>query len=207
MRILLTTWTALLLGCLLPAQAQGQDVLDKIAKDICPCMGSISDQMPKDTLTIKLGVCMISAAMPYQKELKKKYGVDLERLDGPTGEKLGHLVAAKLVTSCPGFAEMAIRLAQEETPPPPPSVPNERTVHGAVQEITPGQFLTITVKTDNGRSYEFLLLEHVPNVEQVSQDPGKAKGFHAKWSYVEREFFDPYTRTYKIHRVLTGVEP
>ncbi len=206
MRFLLSTCVALLLSGLLTDPVHGQDVLDKISGEICPCVGDLNGQVPKDTLTIKLGVCMISAAMPYQKELKKKYGVDLERLDGPTGERLGQLVAVKLVTTCPGFAELAMRLAEEDAPPPPPG-PSLRTVQGTIQEITPSQFLTITVRTDHGPSYEFLLLDHVPNIEQVSQEPAKAKGFYAKWDYEEREFYDPYTRTYKTFRVLRSITP
>lgn len=206
MRFLLSTCVALLLSGLLTDPVHGQDVLDKISGEICPCVGDLNGQVPKDTLTIKLGVCMISAAMPYQKELKKKYGVDLKRLDGPTGERLGQLVAVKLVTTCPGFAELAMRLAEEDAPPPPPG-PSLRTVQGTIQEITPSQFLTITVRTDHGPSYEFLLLDHVPNIEQVSQEPAKAKGFYAKWDYEEREFYDPYTRTYKTFRVLRSITP
>jgi hypothetical protein len=76
-----------------------------------------------------------------------------------------------------------------------------------VQEVTPSQFLTVTVRTDHGPTYEFLLLDHVPNIEQVSQEPGKAKGFYAKWDYEEREFYDPYTRTYKTYRVLRSITP
>ena len=206
MRLILFSCGALLLSILFADPVHGQDVLDKISNDICPCVGNLSQSTPRDTLTIKLGVCMISAAMPYQKELKKKYGVDLERFDGPTGERLGQLVAAKLVTTCPGFAELAMRLAEEDAPPST-SDSNLRTVQGTVLEVTPSQFLTITVRTDAGPSYEFLLLDHVPNIEQVCQEPAKAKGYYAKWDYEEREFYDPYTRTYKTYRVLHSITP
>lgn len=207
MRLLLQPGIALFLGLLTTNPTAGQDVLDKISHEICPCVGDLNAQTPRDTLTIKLGVCMITGALPYQKELKKKYGVDLERFDGPTGERLGQLVATKLVVNCPGFAELAMRLAQEEDVPPAPTSPSVRTVQGTVQEVTPSQFLTVTVRTDHGPTYEFLLLDHVPNIEQVSQEPGKAKGFRAKWDYEEREFYDPYTRTYKTYRVLRSITP
>lgn len=189
-----------------PLLVKSQDVLDNISKDVCPCLQELSPQAPKDSLNMKLGLCMLTHALPYQRELKKKHGVDLDQFDGPTGEKLGRLLAMKLVVNCPGFTELVVRLSEEEMPPPP-AILDARTVYGTVQEVTPSQFLTITVKTDDGPSYEFLLLEHVTNIDQVSQDPGKARGFHAKWGYREREFFDPFTRTYKTYRVLLSMEP
>ncbi len=198
----LTTVFMLLAGTL-----QAQDMLDKLAKDMCPCMEGISETMPKDSVTLKMGICMLTASMPYEKELRKKHGIDLAKIDGESGERLGQLVAVRLMTTCPDFASLAIKLAEDEAPPPPPSGPPVRIVQGTVQDVTPSQFLTITVRTDAGPSYEFLLLDHVTNAEQVSQEPGKAKGFFAKWGYEEREFFDPYTRTYKTYRVLRSIEP
>ncbi|HRO98828.1 MAG TPA: hypothetical protein PLN54_05285 [Flavobacteriales bacterium] len=192
---------------LLPVDLHAQDVLDAIARDVCPCLGDLSAPMGKDSLTMKLGVCMLQASMPHQKELKKKYGVDLARFDGESGEKLGGLIAVKLITSCPDFMPLAMRLAEDDAPPPVAPGPAVRTVHGSVQEVTPSQFLTITVRTEDGRTYDLLLLDHVPNVEQVSQDPAKARGFHGKWGYEEREFFDPYTRSYRTYRVLRTLEP
>lgn len=170
-------------------------------------MDGITEELPRDTLTMRMGICMLTASMPYEKELRKKYGIDLSKIDGESGERLGQLVSLRLITTCPNFASLAMKLAEEEEAPPPPPGPTVRVVQGTVQEITPSQFLTITVRTDAGPSYEFLLLDHVMNAEQVSQEPAKAKGFFAKWGYEEREFFDPYTRTYKIYRVLRSIEP
>jgi len=190
--------------------SMAQDYLDKITKEICPCMDDLNETLPQDSLNMKLGLCFLTASMPYEKELRRKHGIDLSNFNEEAGERLGSLLAVKLIGTCPKFAAMAMRMAQQEAaPPPPPSgpVPNVRTVYGSVQSLTPSQFLTLTIKTDDGPSYELLLLDHVANIDQVSQDPAKAKGFHGKWSYVEREFFDPYTRTYKTYRVLTGLEP
>lgn len=206
MRIIFT----LLLVAGLIQTTTAQDYLDKITKEICPCMDDINESMPQDSLNMKLGLCFLTASMPYEKELRKKHGIDLSNFNDEAGERLGSLLAVKLIGTCPKFAAMAMRMAQQEAAPPrTPNGPvlNVRTTYGSVQAVTPSQFLTITVKTDDGPSYEFLLLDHVPNIDNISQDPAKAKGYHGKWSYVEREFFDPYTRTYKTYRVLTGLEP
>lgn len=203
---------ALLCALTTPATLRAQDVLDAISRDLCPCLDALNGEMPKDTLTMKIGVCMLQRAMPYQKELKRKHGVDLSRFDHDTGAQLGNLIGTRLVANCPSFVSLAMRLSQENetsassSKPAVPATPL-RVVHGTVQEVTPSQFLTITVKTDDGRSYEFLLLDHVANVEQITQEPGKARGFHAKWGYEERELYDPYSRTYKNHRVLRTLEP
>jgi hypothetical protein len=191
-----------------PPCLSAQDVADKIAKDACPCFDGMDGKTMSEEQTTQFGVCMVSKAFPYAKELKRKHGIDLDNMNEDTGEKLGALVASRMIAQCPGFAEFAVALAgreEEEIPPPPPGTPREVT--GTVQETKPGQFLTVVVRKDDGATVELLLLDHVTNAERVYTDPAKARGLAATWQYAERDFLDPYTRTYKTYRVITGIEP
>jgi hypothetical protein len=186
--------------------ACGQDVLDKIATEMCPCLSDLPKDAPVDSLNERLGLCMITTAVPYQKELKRKYGVDLASLDSEKGEKLGQLLALHLFANCPAFGELAMRLAKEDEPPPTQaSLEPEKSVHGTVQETKPSQFLTVMIKTDNGPTYELILLEHVANAERIYEEPAQARGLKGVWGYSEREFLDPYTRAFKTYRVLTHI--
>lgn len=194
------------------SSTSAQDVLDKIARDCCPCVTELKTDS-SDQLATKMGLCMLSSALPYKKELKKKYGVDLNDINDENGETFGQMLALHLATQCPGFTELALRLASEgedtdasaEQPPPPPPVAT-KTISGVVQETHPAAFLTVLVRADDGTTYELLLLDHVANAERVYLDPAKARGLSASWTYEEREFLDPYSRSYKTYRVIRNIE-
>ncbi len=189
------------------AVSAGQDVYDQIAKEACPCVEE-AQEVASDSAQVKLGLCMIAKATMYRKELKKKHGVDLDRMDGDKYRELGQTIGARMVVHCPEFAEFAMRLAQASSVEAPPDVQDlEKRVQGVVQETHPSQFLTVVVKLEGGLTYELLLLDHVPNAERIYQEPASARGLKAMWSYEEREFLDPYTRAYKTYRVITGIEP
>ncbi|MFT3884528.1 MAG: hypothetical protein QM724_03585 [Flavobacteriales bacterium] len=189
--------------------SQAQDVLDKVAKDSCPCVDEAM-QDSTDAAAAKLGTCMLTKAMPYKKELKKKYGMDLDRIDGESGRAFGQMLGIHIAMQCPRFAEFSMRLAAQtekenaEIPPPPTTI---RTITGVVQETHPSAFLTVLVRAGDGTAYELLLLDHVANAERVYQDPAKARGLAADWTYEEREFLDPYSRSYKTYRVIRGITP
>jgi hypothetical protein len=182
-----------------------QDVADKIAREACPCLDGLDGTTITEEQTAELGVCMIGKAFPYSKDLKRKYGIDLDKMNEETGRELGVLIAGRMASQCPGFAEFAVALANKEEPTPALDAP--RNITGTVQETKPGQFLTVVVRKDDGATIELLLLEHVTNAEKVYEDPARARGLKADWSYVEREFFDPFTRSYKTYHVITEVTP
>jgi hypothetical protein len=190
---------AMVLCVLGVAAAQAQDVLDKISKDMCPCLDKYAAEESLDSLKVNLGVCMI------------KYGIDLNHMDKGDGERLGQVLALRLISQCPSFTGLAMRMAKEddEPPPSPAALTNAdlKSVHGVLQETHPSQFLTMTVKLDNGLTYEFLLLDHFENAERVYEEPAKARGLAAEWRYEEREYLDPYTRSYKSYRVLRAIKP
>lgn len=186
------------------SNAWSQDVADRIALECCPCIEGMDAANMTEEQQVKFGLCMVSHSMPYAKELKRRHGIDLDRMNDKTGEKLGILIASRMVVQCPGFAEFAVALANADEVPP--EVGAERMVTGTVKETKPGQFLTVVVRKEDGANLELLLLEHVANAERVYTEPATARGLTAAWSYVERDFLDPYTRTYRTYRVITGIE-
>lgn len=197
----------LLVVSLSAAICVSQDVYDQIAKEACPCVKE-AQEVVSDSAQVKLGLCMIATATIYRKELKKKQGVDLDRMDAEKYRALGQTIGARMVVHCPEFADFAMRLAQAPAVEAPPSAQNlNKPVQGVVVETHPSQFLTVVVKLESGLTYELLLLGHVPNAERVYQEPAAARGLNAMWSYEEREFLDLYTRAYKTYRVITGIEP
>lgn len=180
-----------------------QDVLDKIARESCDCLNALDrTTMKGDALQMQLGLCMMKAAAPYEKELRKQHKVDMARLDSDTGERLGELVGMRLVSVCPDFLAMISEM-QEETEPATPDAP-VTSVNGTVTGLRDRQFSTVLVKDVSGRTVELMRLEHFPNADMLAGTA--ATGLSATFFYTMRELYDPVAGTYRSTNVLVGME-
>lgn len=118
-------------------KSYSQGILDSIAKKTCICIDSAKTlKMDRNQQLTEFGVCMIKTAEPYKKELKRDYNIDLNILNKETGEKLGRLIALKLVGNCPTFKE----LMQNEISNQIDKKEKELVFKGKVKEIKKNQF-------------------------------------------------------------------
>ena len=184
-----------------------QDVIDAIAVESCSCIKELDQSsLTGEALQMQLGLCMMRSAAPYEKELRKKYKVDMARLDHATGEKLGELVGVRLVMVCPEFVEMLPALTGEEVEDPATASTESAAgqVTGVVTGLRDRQFSTVLVKDINGRTVELLRLDHFAGADLLNG--ATATGVKATFSYVVRELYDPVAGTYRAHNVLVGLE-
>jgi hypothetical protein len=181
-----------------------QDVLDGIAKGTCDCLLALDrNEFQGEALQMQLGLCMMKASAPYEKELRKQYKVDFSRLDDGAGEKLGELVGMRLVGVCPEFLQI---LAEMESAPATEAVDVViSSVTGVVTGLRDRQFSTILVKDVSGRTVELLRLEHFQNADLLAG--ASATGVKGTFAYTVRELYDPVAGTYRSHNVLVGLEP
>jgi hypothetical protein len=104
-----------LVGILILTFSRAQDVLDSISVHSCECISLLDlKNMPKEKLTIELGLCMMKAAQPYEKQLKQSYGIDMKKVDRGDGEKLGRLVGLKMASSCATFTDLITKITSDE---------------------------------------------------------------------------------------------
>ncbi len=199
---------ALLLALLPLAPLKAQDVLDKIAQESCSCAADLDTTANEEQRNIQLGLCMLQNAAPYQKELKKKYGVDLNNLD-EGGERFGQLIGMRLALHCPEFVALMARLSEEsEVEEPPAQAPvMTSTMDGSLMSVKSGQFLTLVVKKEDGSTQDLLLLGHAENAEQVLRRPDQGRGTTGTWTYTTSDLYDAASRTYRPFYVLKAVEP
>lgn len=198
--------SALLLALLPSAQLQAQDVLDKIAKESCTCATDLDTTLNEEERNMQLGLCMLQSAMPYQKELKKKYDIDLNKID-EDGERFGQMLGMRLAVQCPEFvAMMANESSEEEEAIVAAPVLPTSSMEGALSTVKTGQFLTLVVKKDDGAMVELLFLDHAAGVDQVLRRPDQGRGTTGSWTYVTQDLFDPVSRSYRPFYVVKGVE-
>lgn len=185
-----------------------QDVVDKISKDACKCMEGVKMvDNDKEGYETQLGLCFFTAAMPYEKDLKKKHGIDLNNMSDKDGEKLALLIATRMAAHCPDMLITLASLDDEEEGEASPTqaeieAANSSTLDGEVTGSRKEGFVTLTVRSASGRSVELLWLEFFMGAEQLNN--GNAQGKKGQFSYVERELFDAASGTYRKYNVLTG---
>jgi len=197
-----------LLGALVALSgAQAQDVLDKIAKESCSCATGLDTTLNEEERNMQLGLCMLQSAMPYQKELKKKHGIDLNNIENE-GERFGQLLGMRLAVQCPEFVALMARMnAAEEEAAATSTVPTVpvNTFDGALSTVKSGQFLTLVVRKEDGATVELLFLDHAEGVEQVLRRPDQGRGTVGSWSYTTQDLFDPVSRSYRPFYVVKAV--
>jgi len=180
-----------------------QDVLDNISRGTCDCLLELDrNEYKGEALQMQLGLCMMKASAPYEKELRKQYKVDLSQLDAGAGEKLGELVGMRLVGVCPEFLQIVADMESE----PAAAVVEQvtATVNGVVTGLRDRQFSTILVKDVSGRTVELLRLEHFQNADLLAG--ASATDVKGIFTYTVKELYDPVAGTYRSHNVLVGLE-
>jgi hypothetical protein len=177
------------------SQIKAQDVLDSISAHTCDCVTKLDiEKLPKEKLTIELGLCMMQAAQPFEKELKQKYDVDMKKVNKGEGEKLGRLVGLKMASNCPVFTQLITRITSDD--------PVTNSIEGTITELVNEQFITIVLKDEDGRDQKIIWLEYFKNSEKLLQ---KGKNKNVTIEYEERELFSPKFNDYIKYKVATGI--
>src|SRR5690606_33109504 len=113
---------------------------------------AMPDSVVGDRADMLLGVCVIEAAAPYTKQLKKDFGLDLGNLD-KYGDKLGELIGVRMVSICPDviikYSQKAEALEEEE------AKEEAEEISGVVTKIEDNQFVTFWVKERSGKESRF----------------------------------------------------
>lgn len=190
MRILLQ----LLLLLLSITTIHAQDAMDHIAEATCTCATAIDTSLSIAEIQTALGTCMIQSTTPFKKELKRKFGFDMDHFD-QDAEALGKTIGIRMAAICPAFFTLLSRkeqLTKVEDPPPSPGL----FVIGKLVAVKPGQFLTLAILAEDGRTLDLLLLGQAKGVDGILRSPDQGRGKTGEWHYRPDELFDPLSRTY-----------
>ena len=184
-----------LVGILILTFSRAQDVLDSISVHSCECISLLDlKNMPKEKLTIELGLCMMKAAQPYEKQLKQSYGIDMKKVDRGDGEKLGRLVGLKMASSCATFTDLITKITSDEA--------ETSSIDGTITDFVSEQFVSIVIKDSDGRDQKIIWLEYFKNSEKLLTN-GKNKNVTIE--YQERELYNPKFNDYIKYKVATGI--
>lgn len=199
MRHLLPVWVLLAL----PTSTFAQDALDKIAQHACGCVAGLTEVADQDERNTQMGLCMLSEASKYEKELKKKHGFDLSKID-QEGEALGRAVGFRMAKHCPDVLMKMVDASEKQTATGTTSS-TEKTMVGKLTEVRRGEFLTLVVRSETGSTYELLVLGPVANGGALLENVDGAVGRSMAWSFEESELFDVRSGAFRNFKVLRSI--
>lgn len=184
------------------AQTAGSDYMTTLAKEACNCLSNISDTLDTETLNMKLGLCMLEKAQPYEKQLKKDYGINFDKID-EDGEKLGRLIGLKMASHCP---DAVIKLSQRNQPATA-TPQGEQQISGQLIKIEEDPFVQFHLRDAQGKVSRYYWFTFVESHLDMLEDYKSLLTQTLSFKYVVQEFFDPRLGEYRNFNVLTWVGP
>ena len=122
-----------------------QQYMDKIVVQSCECLGKVSETLEPEQYNVELGLCMIEASMPYKKQLKKDYDINLDQIESE-GEKLGRVIGLKMVAVCPTALVRMTKKNQETK-----KTEADDTIEGIITNVESDFFVSFHLKDDSGK--------------------------------------------------------
>jgi hypothetical protein len=177
-----------------------QDYMDIIIKKSCECLDKVSDTLETQQFNMKLGICMIEASMPYKKQIKKDYDINLDKID-TEGEKLGRVIGIKMASVCPSTLLKMSQKVNSKTEP----VKEEQTSIGMVTKIESDFFVIFSLKDELGKITKYYWLTFVDSQFDLANSYSTLIGKSVSISYETQEFFDPRLLEYRRFFVIKSI--
>lgn len=180
-----------------------QDYMDQVVSKACDCVNEEFLQTSNEQQrNLKLGLCWIDAAMPYKTEIKTDYKINLDKLNGTQGEKLGKIIGVKMASACP---DKLMKVSQEQLPADA-EISIETAFRGAVVKIENDFFVVFSIKDElTGKIYKLLWLHPVKSPFDIINDYPSLMNQVVDCSYTTQELFDPRINEYRRFNVLTEI--
>lgn len=190
-----------------------QKYLEKITEETCTCIEKIIQDKtiaPND-IHEKMGLCMISAVAPYQKQLKKDFNFDIGNSSSSNFEQLGKMIGMQMVGKCPNTLMAVTKLANTEEKEEV-KVEGKRSAFtatkksiGTVTKIENNLFLTFFVKNKNGKTSKFYWMNFVDSELDLTNTKALI-GKSIDITYKTEEFYDPNIQEYRSFNVITKIK-
>ncbi|MBX7224813.1 MAG: hypothetical protein K1X55_02160 [Chitinophagales bacterium] len=186
---------------------KSQDYMDKIVEKACDCVSDIDKN--GENYTMKLGLCMIEASMPYAKQIKKDYGIEMIGIHGKDAQKLGQILGMKMAIKCPdALIEASQEVLEDDKVNIYGDVENtlsNESVTGVINDIKEETFVTISIKDENGKISKYIWLTYVDCEEDFLTNYKDYLGEKVTIKFDVQEFFDPKIQEYRNYNVITSL--
>lgn len=185
--------------------AFSQDYMDEITRKTCECIENIEEGTESEQFKMKIGLCMLQAAEPHQKKLKKDHGINWDKID-TQGEKLGRIIGMKMAATCP---DALLALAgkdddEEESRKIDESFKN--TFEGEVSSIDGEVFKVFSVTHENGNVSKFYWFTMAASNFTITNNYQLLLEEKVVITYRTEEMFDARIGEYRPFNIITRID-
>lgn len=178
-----------------------QKYMDEIAQESCKCIEKVADTLELNRRQMEIGFCMIEAASPYKKKLKKDYGIDFDYID-EHAEELGRIIGLRMASFCP---DAIMNVANSVNEGPPLEDLSENITTGKVIAIKDNLFVEFSIRDEQGKIAKFYWLTFVESDIQLSMEYRSLKDQNIQVHYSTQEFFDARINEYRTFNIIEKI--
>jgi hypothetical protein len=176
-----------------------QDYMDKILEKTCNCAESLPDTLTTDRFNILLGTCMIEASMPYKKQIKKDYNINMDNVE-TEGERLGRMIGLKMAAYCPDMLAKLAKRAKGKN-----EYATDESVNGTITKIEKDPFVIFSVKDDQGKITKLYWLKFIQSDTELVENYESLLDKSVKIVYRQEEYFDPKIAQYRLFKIIKSL--
>ncbi len=178
-----------------------QDYIDKIALKACEFLNTVSDTIEPERLNLELGFCMIEAAKPYKKQLKRDYNIDFSKID-TYGKELGMIIGLKMTSVCPNALLIWISREKQKND----NKDSERIFEGQIISIDDKKFVEFSLKDEAGKISKFYWLTYIESNVELSNNYKTLLEESVRITFLTQEFFDARIAEYRTFNIIRKLE-
>jgi hypothetical protein len=180
--------------CYLISNSQ-ENYLDIIANKSCECIKEKKATKP-NLSSSELGICLLTSAKDYQKDIFKDHNLDINSLDGESGEKLGQLIGLRMAFVCP---DLLSEFADDD------EVQENYTQTGYITKINNDPVVIFELKNDSGKIEKFYWLTFIETSFDLQNSFKELLEKNVQIDYVQQELFDPRIKEYRFFNIITSL--
>ena len=183
-----------------------QDYKNKIAKASCDCITKTGEEI-KDAKTreMKLGLCMITASMPYSKELKRDYNIDVNNVGDESDksfEELGGKIGLLMATEC---SDVFIKIFAENNAESGNSG-SELVINGTLKKIEKENFVVFHIVGENNNLTKFYWVSNIESNLDLPKEYNSLINKKVNITYYTTEIFDAKINDYKNLNIISSLK-
>jgi hypothetical protein len=178
-----------------------QDYMNEIAIKSCECLNTISDTLDTERFNLELGLCMIEAAAPYKKRLKKDYRIDFNKID-EHGADLGRIIGLRMASVCPdAVVKLANRTNDTEA-----ALLAENLFEGQIVGIDDSKFVEFSIKDAQGKIWKFYWFTFIESGIELTNNYQSLMEQYVQITYTTQDLFDARIQEYRNFNVIQKLE-
>ncbi|WP_294265831.1 hypothetical protein [uncultured Chryseobacterium sp.] len=190
-----------LLLILLFATGFSQDYKAGIAISACECFKKLkAENTDPEILETKLGFCIINAAEPYAKQLKKEYNLDILRDES---SETGKLVATWILKECP---DLFLEMVDHEEKNGAKVRSSEMSVSGTVSRIEKDEFIVFHIVASDGNLTKLYWITTIQSGLDLPKEYASLLQKKVTFRYYRNEIFDAVTNNYRNLNIISALK-